>query len=245
VDRHDELGDLAHSVNTMAIQLESHVCGRKRFLDDVAHELCAPVSRMQAALGILEHHSNDASSSHYLSTLRQELDELGCLVDELLQFSKTGTQRAVSLRPVFLAPVVAGVVAREAAGVPVTCDVPEDLAVHAEPTLLSRALGSVLRNAVRYAGGAGPITVSAAPQQGGIALIVADSGSGVPAESLPRLFDAFYRPDSARARETGGAGLGLAVVKTCVEACGGRVAARNRGRTGFEVIFALPAAGIV
>jgi len=239
---HDELSELAQSVNTMANQLDALVRGQKRFLGDVAHELCSPVSRMQAALAILEHRGADEKQAHYLANLRDELDGISRLVDELLQFSKASVQREVALQPVSLAPLVAGVVAREAGDAKVECDVPAGLTVQAEPTLLSRALGNVLRNAVRYAGAAGPIVVSAAPQQGLVALIVADSGSGVPADSLPRLFDAFYRPDSARTRESGGAGLGLAIVKTCIEACGGRVAARNGHSAGLEVIFALPSA---
>jgi two-component system sensor histidine kinase CpxA len=236
----DEIGELAQSVKTMAGQLDSLVRGQKRFLGDVAHELCSPVARMQAALGILEHRASDENQLRYVANLREELDEMSHLVDELLQFSKASVQREIALQTIPLAPFVAGVVAREAAGADVECDVPTELIVQGEPILLSRALGNVLRNAVRYAGGAGPIVVSAAPQQGGVALIVADSGTGVPPESLPRLFDAFYRPDAARTRELGGAGLGLAIVKTCIEACGGRVAARNGSNSGLEVIFALP-----
>ena len=241
VEGQDELGELSDSVNLMANQLDSLVRGQKRFLGDIAHELCSPVARMQAALAILENRAGDEKQNQYLSDLREELDDMGRLVDELLQLSKAGLQRDIRLQPVALAPLVAGVVAREAGGADVECDVPEGLTVQAEPRLLSRALGNVLRNAIRYAGGAGPIVVSAAPQQGAVALVVADSGSGVPLESLPRLFDAFYRPDSARTREAGGAGLGLAIVKTCIESCGGRVAARNGTTVGLEVVFALPA----
>ena len=69
---------------------------------------------------------------------------------------------------------------------------------------------------------------------------MADSGPGVPPESLPKLFDPFYRVDNSRARQTGGAGLGLTIVQTCVEACGGRVIARNREPSGLEVTISLP-----
>jgi two-component system sensor histidine kinase CpxA len=238
--RDAEFEEIAQSVNTMASQLHALVRGQKRFLGDVAHELCSPVSRMQAALALLEDGAKDAETSRYLTVLREELDDMSGLIGELLQFSKAGSPREIALQTVSLASLVARVVAREAAGVTVKCDIPDTLTVQTEPALLSRALGNVLRNAIRYAGGAGPIIVSAAPEQGGIALVVADSGRGVPSESLPRLFDAFYRPDPARERESGGTGLGLAIVKTCVEACGGRVAARNRLSSGLEVVFALP-----
>ena len=71
---------------------------------------------------------------------------------------------------------------------------------------------------------------------------VADDGPGVPPPELPRIFDAFYRVDTARTRETGGVGLGLSIVKICVEACGGTVSARNREPQGLEVILHLSVA---
>jgi two-component system, OmpR family, sensor histidine kinase CpxA len=239
--RRDELGELADSVNTMAGQLDALVTGQRRFLGDIAHELCSPIARLQAALAILEQRVADAKQAGYVASALEELDDMSRLVSELLEFSKASIQRDIALQAVALAPLVAETIAREASGVDVTCDVPSGLSAQAEPKLLARALGNVLRNAVRYAGGAGPIVISAAPYGGKIALVVADSGPGVPADSIPRLFDAFYRPDSARTRETGGTGLGLAIVKSCIEACGGVVMARNGGERGLEVLFSLQA----
>jgi len=239
----DELGELAHSVNAMAGQLDNLVRGQKRFLGDVAHELCSPLARMQTALAILEQRATDEKQIRYVGTLREELDDISRLVDELLQFSRASVVREPKLQAVPLAPLVAETVAREAAGAEVECDVPSWLTAQAEPRLLARALGNVLRNAVRYAGGSGPIVISAAPQGDRVNLVVSDNGPGVPIDSLPRLFDAFYRPDTARTRETGGTGLGLAIVKTCIEACRGTVVARLSEPRGLEVCFTLPVAG--
>jgi two-component system sensor histidine kinase CpxA len=98
----------------------------------------------------------------------------------------------------------------------------------------------VLRNAVRYAGGAGPIWIRGSALEGAFELSIQDSGPGVPSEALHRLFDPFFRPEVARTRETGGAGLGLAIVKSCLEACGGSVTVRNVSPTGLEVRLKLP-----
>jgi len=113
------------------------------------------------------------------------------------------------------------------------------LEVMAEPGLLARAIGNVIRNSIRYAGEAGSIVLSAVPRDGNVQLSITDSGPGVPPEALHRLFDPFFRPESARTREGGGTGLGLAIVKSCVEACGGAVAVRNSKPRGLQVEITL------
>ena len=110
------------------------------------------------------------------------------------------------------------------------------------PDYLFRSLANILRNAIRYAGDAGPIVVSASEKGGVVSIIVADNGPGIPASELEEVFKPFYRPEFARQRETGGVGLGLAIVRTCVEACGGTVKCRNRSPKGLEAEIRLPAA---
>jgi two-component system sensor histidine kinase CpxA len=117
--------------------------------------------------------------------------------------------------------------------------IPGTLQALAAPGLLGRAVANLIRNAVRYAGEAGPIEVRAESREGTVFLMVSDSGPGVPEETLPKLFDPFYRLDVSRSRDTGGVGLGLAIVKTCVEACGGSVMARNRAPSGLQVEITL------
>lgn len=111
-----------------------------------------------------------------------------------------------------------------------------------QPELLARALGNVIRNAIRYAGPTVPILIRAHQQGQQVKLCIADSGTGVPEETLSQLFDPFYRLEADRARNTGGSGLGLAIVKTCVEACQGTVTARNRLPNGLEIILTLQSA---
>jgi two-component system sensor histidine kinase CpxA len=120
--------------------------------------------------------------------------------------------------------------------------VPEELRVKADRQLLIRALGNLVRNALRYAGECGPVIVSARKEGCEGCLSVIDCGPGVPEEHLPKLFDPFYRVDASRDRSTGGAGLGLTIVKTCIEACRGTVVCQNRLPKGFEVSIRLPLA---
>jgi two-component system sensor histidine kinase CpxA len=241
--RRDELGRLGHAVNRLAGRLAGFVTGQKRFLGDVAHELCSPLARLQMALGILEQHA-DPRQRPCLEDLRAEAQEMSQLVNELLSLSKAGLKPAdIKKLPVDLIEVVRRVTGREAGETTqVAIDVPAGLKALAEPELLSRALSNVLRNAIRYAAGAGPITLTARVENELVRIIVADCGPGVPPESLPKLFDPFYRVDSSRTRQTGGAGLGLTIVRSCMEACGGQATARNRPEGGLEVSLYLPKA---
>src|SRR6185295_12964663 len=100
---------------------------------------------------------------------------------------------------------------------------------------------NLVRNAIRYAGQAGPIIVAASRDGEQVTLSVSDRGPGVPAESLVQLFDPFYRVDTSRARESGGMGLGLTIVKSCVEACHGTVLSRNLEPAGFRAEIVLQA----
>jgi len=263
--RSDELGRLGGALNHMSARLREFFTGQKRFLGDIAHELCSPLARMEMALGILDQRA-DEKQRGYVADVREELRHMSQLVHELLSFSKAGVGgKNVELKTVPLAELTARVVAREArerGGVMV--DVPGSLAALAEPDLLARALGNVLRNALRYASPAnaggeaysyrptlhtdgrpsGPITVSARDDGEHVLIFVTDCGPGVPDEALHRLFDPFFRPETARTRETGGAGLGLAIVKSCIEACGGTVAVRNVKPSGLQVEFELQRAQI-
>ena len=233
--RGDELGRLGGAINRMAERLAGFVTGQKRFLGDIAHELCTPLARMEMALGVLEQRADERQRA-YVDDVREEVRHMSGLVDELLSFSKAGLKaRDLPLAAVPLPALFAQVVAREAApGADVRVEVAEDLEVQADPELLARAVGNLLRNALRYAGHAGPVTLRAVAEGDYVALTIADVGPGVPPEALPKLGEPFFRPDAARTREDGGTGLGLAIVRTCAEACRGTVIFRNRQPTGLE-----------
>lgn len=238
--RNDELGALGHSVNHMADQIGSLVDGQKRLLGDIAHELSSPIARMQAVLGILESTGGQDNREKYMAKLDGELQQMGALVQELLSLSKASLRRSIELRPIPLRQQIERIIEREKQnGEVVVVEVPEEIVVLGEPELLSRAIGNVLRNAIRYAGKSGPITIQATRANDETLITISDQGPGVSEDSLPRIFDAFYRPDTARTRETGGNGLGLAIVKTCIEAMHGRVTARNRSGGGLVVEMTL------
>jgi len=173
--------------------------------------------------------------------LRDEVQQMSSLVAELLSFSKASLAgAALKLRPVAVEDLLKRAIQREAnPDTDIRIELEADLQALADRDLLQRALANLLRNAVRYAGGQGPITVSGARETDAILVRISDCGPGVSEEFLQRLFDPFFRVDDARTRESGGVGLGLTIVKTCVEACGGTVTCANRQPTGLEVSLRL------
>jgi two-component system sensor histidine kinase CpxA len=243
VKRQDELGLLGSSINRMAARLGAFTHGQKRFLGDVAHELRSPLGRMQRALGILDR-KVDESGAEYIKDIADDVKVMSGLTDGLLEFAKAEMrQGAVTLGPVNVADVVWRAVKAEGRpGVEVNVDVDPMLMVNAETECLFRAVANVIRNAIRYAGEAGPIVVGASRHHGEVNLTVMDAGPGVPVESVDQIFEPFYRLEYARDRESGGAGLGLAIVKSCVEACGGRVSCKNLTPKGLEVSLVLASA---
>ncbi|MDA0767611.1 MAG: ATP-binding protein [Verrucomicrobia bacterium] len=238
--RTDELGRLSRAVQRMAQRLDDYVSGQKRFLGDIAHELCSPLVRARMSLGILEQELS-AEEQAKLEAVNEEVEELSQLVNELLDFSKASLKpEALPMGRIDLAELVQEVVRREAPGVEVVVMVAKGLSMESNADLLRRALGNVIRNAVRYTPEGGEIVVRVVEAGERLAIQVLDRGPGVPEEWLSRVFEPFSRPEKARTRESGGAGLGLAISKTCTEALGGSVRGRNRSGGGFAVEFRFP-----
>jgi two-component system sensor histidine kinase CpxA len=234
--RSDELGRLSHAINRMAGRLKDFVTGQKRFLGDAAHELCSPLARMEIALGILDERS-DEQALPYVTDVREEVAHMRKLVNELLSFSKASLgENHVKLESVNVAEMVDAAIRIEKSDASlIKLNIPDGLFVRGNFELLHRALANLLRNALRYAGDAGPVSADAWPEHNHVIITVSDLGPGVSPGELEKLFDPFYRVDPSRASETGGVGLGLAIVKSCVEACGGIVGATNRIPHGLEI----------
>jgi len=234
--RTDEVGLLAASINSMSTQLAGFVKGQKRFLADIAHELCAPVARMQVALGILEQRAEE-KSREYVADVKDEAQHMSQMINELMSFSKAGMQAGeTEIVKVDVAETIRRVLEREGTSdTTIENSIPSGVFVSASPEPLFRAISNLVRNAIRYAGHAGPISISARNEGHDTIITVADSGAGLPEDELEQVFAPFYRLEQSRGRDKGGTGLGLAIVKSCVEACKGTVRAHNRQPSGLAV----------
>jgi two-component system sensor histidine kinase CpxA len=240
--RTDELGKLSASIRQMAARLEMFTRAHKRFLGDVAHELRSPIARMQVALGILERKLSEEDSC--LADLKEDVSMMSALTDELLTFARaTLIPKERSLEPTRLMDIVHRAVKSEVHDrTTVRVQIDPAIQVQAQPEYLFRSLSNVVRNAVRYAGDQGAITISAEADGEYVMTTVADLGPGIPDEALDKIFTPFYRLEESRDRGSGGTGLGLAIVQACVQACHGSVTCRNRKPRGLEVTITLQAA---
>ncbi len=239
--RPDELGRLAQSVNRMGVQLQAKAEGQRQFLLDVAHELTSPLARMQLGLAIAQDELPEEDARR-LTPVLGDAQQMSELLQDLLQYSREdGRRDPASVAPVMLAALILEVRAQEAAQAIVTVDAPADLQALADRALLARALANLVRNAVRHGRGSA-VEVKAQLRAPQVEITVADRGPGVPDSALAHLGEPFYRPDVARDRDTGGVGLGLAIVRRCVERCGGQVRFANRQGGGFEARVELPPA---
>ncbi len=241
----DEIAELTRAFNGMAESLEQNEATRKRLLGDVAHELRAPLTNLQCQIEAVRD-GLASPDEPAMRSLHEETLLLGRLVDDIqdLALAEAGrlplhpervhTPAAVDSALAAVSPLATerGVSLRtHAAGSP---------DVHADPARLAQILRNLLANAIAATPRGGSIEVRGGTEDGMIRIEVADTGSGIAAEHLPRVFDRFYRADPARARETGGAGLGLSIVKQLVEAQGGRVFVESEPGRGSTFGFTLP-----
>jgi len=238
--REDEIGRLGKAINHMTSRLSGLVNGQKRFLGDVAHELGSPIARIQFGLGILEQHV-DVENRKRVDDVMEDVRHMSNLVNELLSFSKAEmTKSRVALQSIKLLPIVEKTVQREKKSeAEILVQVNPEIRVLADPGLLTRALSNIIRNALKYASDDGPITIMAETGKDQVVIRVRDHGPGVPEEHLDQIFEPFFRPEPSRDRDSGGVGLGLAIVRTCIETCEGTVSAENLPPRGFEVTIRL------
>ncbi len=241
--RKDEIGRLGKSVNHLAERLSDFVYGQKRFLGDISHEENSPLARINWALSLLEN-KTETENQKYIENVREEVELMAKLVDELLAYSKAGMKGTdVQMEIIGVRQLAEEVMIREKfAESDIKIEIDDDIEVHANRNFLSKALSNVLRNAVRYAGDKDEIILKADKEKETVNLKIIDGGDGVPESELNRIFEPLYRVEKDRARKTGGSGLGLAIVKTCIEACDGKVSAKNLKPKGFEITFTLKSA---
>jgi two-component system sensor histidine kinase BaeS len=242
----DELGRLAEDFNRLAQALERNEQLRRRFMADISHELRTPLAVVKGELEAIEDGVRPLSRES-LASLNHEVAALGKLVEDLYQlaladvgalayrkerldlgallqdavepFGERFKQRQLSME-LQLAPA----------------------AVFADGDRMTQAFRNLLENSLRYTDAAGRIRISVRRSHARVLVLCEDSAPGVPADAMTHLFERFYRVEGSRSRANGGAGLGLAITRSIIEAHGGEITARASALGGLAVEIAIPAA---
>lgn len=255
-DAQGELGELAHSFNEMAAQLNRDVeelhkqeQWRRELIMSITHDLATPLT---AIAGLGESLMDGVNQSHedYEATGRiivRETRRLHRLVKDLHVMAKMEAGALYPARqPLRLATLVDDVLAVlasefERAQVEPNNAVPYNLPpIPIDPDMLTRVFTNLCHNALRHTPQGGMITIAAMLQGELLYVSVTDTGEGIPPDALTRIFERFFRADNARQSSTGGSGLGLAIVKAMIEAHSGTVWAENVSGGGARIAFTLP-----
>jgi signal transduction histidine kinase len=249
--RKDEIAELVHDFNRMAERLELLLNSQKQLISDISHELRSPLARLNVALGLARQRAGDESTKA-LDRIELEAERLNEMIGKLLTLARLESGESPEDRStVQILELLQEVVAdadfeAHSRDCGVKLVQAQDCTTVGNPELLRSAFENVVRNAVRYttAGSEVEIRLSCRTQNGSgpLAVItVRDHGPGVPDQEISNLFRPFYRLDAARERQTGGAGLGLAIAERAVRLHHGSITARNAEGGGLVVEIQLPA----
>jgi signal transduction histidine kinase len=242
-----ELAELAAAFNEMAANVEGLFDARRQLVAWASHDLRTPLANMQAMLEALE--DGLVPPERYLPALQEQARTLGGLVDDLFELARIDAgvlTLELSDTPLdaLVQSCLRGLEAEaRARHVTLAADLDgADATVHCAPEQVERVLANLLTNALRHTPSDGAVAVVVEPLEREVLVSVEDTGEGLPADAGRKIFDRFWRGDPARARATGGGGLGLAIARGLVEAQGGRIWAENRPEGGARVSFTLPRA---
>ena len=244
----DEVGQLATAFNRMSAELALLESSRRDLVANVSHELKTPITAIRAHLENLAD-GVEQPDPKTLQVMLTQTERLGRLVDQLLDLSRLESGEVhLHLEPMALAPVVSRVISEISVGRALTDvtlhnEVTDDIQVEADIERIHQVLYNLVDNAVRFTPPGGQVAIRAARDDARVTIEVADTGIGVGAEHLPRLFERFYRADPSRSRDDGGGtGIGLAIARSIVEGHGGRITAASEPGHGATFTFDLPSA---
>jgi len=244
----DEIGRLARTFDEMIARLDEAFRRQRQFTADASHELRTPLTSIKGQVEVAL--SRERSAQTYrevLSAVNEDVDRLIRLVGSLLTLARADAgQIPIARDRLDLGELVAGVVEQagpmaEERGVHIEAAPAPPVTLEADEDLLLQLLLNLVDNAIKYTERGGVVTLSWARRDHAVELWIRDSGTGISPEQLPRIFDRFYRADTARSLAEGGTGLGLSICRWIAEAHGGSISAESTPGSGSTFIVRLPA----
>ncbi|WP_353894200.1 HAMP domain-containing sensor histidine kinase [Proteinivorax hydrogeniformans] len=247
VRSNDEIGTLAQNFNSMAEQLEKNDENRLTFLADLSHDLKTPLASIKALAESLGEEESKETYQEFLKDIVTEIDRMNVTVSSLLEFNKVSNiSTKVNKKNFIFSYLVDEAVnsiqpIADQKGIKIKFDNKElKEKIFGDREKLRQMILNLLDNAIKYSGENGIVEVKLKANRKEIILAIKDCGKGIPPEALPHLFDRFYRVDKARHKDTGGNGIGLAIVKDVAQLHGGRVDVESRLETGTIFTIKLP-----
>jgi len=243
--RVDEIGELSEAFDEMADRIATLVAAERRLLQDVSHELRAPLARMSFAAELIRTASDREAA---VGRLKKELQRLSALVGTLLQMTSAegdpshGKADQVSLNHLLAEITQDCWMDADARGCKLRFTPYDEVTNLGDRDLLRRALENIVLNAIRYTPTGSPVEIALSARDSKATIRVRDHGPGVPDEALSRIFHPFYRVDDSRDSSAGGVGLGLAIASRAIALHHGRVWAEN-ARPGLAVFIEVPLSG--
>lgn len=242
IKRKDELGQLGHSFNTMAERISALLTNQQRLLRDISHELRSPLARAQLALGLTERQQD----LQQMPRIKQELDRLDTMLDELLTYSKLDAgQYQLQKHPFDLIELMAEIISvnqveADAKQQTIVLEADASIEVNADSQMLGRAIENILRNAIKYSPVASTIRCQLTLLATTVQIQIFDQGPGIESHLLSEIFEPFYRVSDSRTSNTGGTGLGLAIVAKIIRQHAGRVTASKITDSGLCITIQIP-----
>lgn len=243
----DEIGRLAEAFNEMIRRLNETFAELRHFIDDTSHELRTPLSIMKGEAEVaLKRPRRPEEYQQVLKNVLEEIEFMSKIVEGLWILSRGESGGIMlELEPISLDGLLREVyeeakILAQGKGLSVNLGKMEEVAVKGDKRWLKQLLLNLVDNAIKYTPAGGRITLSLEKAQRFVLILIEDTGIGIPEESLPHIFDRFYRVDKAKAREIGGSGLGLSICKWITEAHGGTIEVSSRLGYGTQVSVRLP-----
>lgn len=245
-DSTGEFRDLARTFNEMLDRLERGIQDLQNFAADAAHELRTPLATLRAEIETaVQERRSPEEYERVLASLSEEVSRMTRIVTDLFMLAKLDLRQyalqkeRVRLRPLLEEARETWQPAAAQRGIEIVLEA-GDAEVAGDPVALRRIFMNLVENSVKYNREGGTVTLAVGAENGRATVSVRDTGIGIPAESLPRLFRRFYRVDGARSRESGGAGLGLAICRSFAEAHEGTIDVASEPGRGTTFTVRLP-----
>jgi two-component system, OmpR family, sensor kinase len=236
---------LAATFNEMLGRIEELFRVQQRFVADVSHELRSPLTTIRGNLDLLKRGATDdvAARQESLNAIDSESARMQRLVQDLLLLAQADAGVSIQKQLIELDSLLLDVYRHaklSASGVKVSLGSWDQVQVMGDADRLKQLFINLVDNAIKYTSPGGDVTVSLERDENWARVIVADTGVGIPAEDVPKIFDRFYRVDKARSREKGGTGLGLAICKWIVDVHGGKIDVTSQVGKGTTFTVQLP-----